>query len=138
MSQQGRDSSQNQKGNILVIDDSVVIRNMLTEVLEDNGFAVTTAEDGEKGCELALREFFDVIICDVHMPRMNGLETVREIVNAKPESRVIMTDSMPDKMAQQARNEGALTCLQKPFDVVELRSLINSVISKGATDVDRK
>ncbi len=119
------------RGKILVIDDSPVIRAMLTEILTDEGFEVETAIDGVKGTALVANKDYLVIICDVHMPRQNGLETVREIMAMKPDSRIIMTDSLPDKMAGSATREGALCCLQKPFDVTELRNLLDQVISQG-------
>jgi len=112
---------------ILVIDDSPIIREMLVEILTDAGYHVDTAEDGEAGAAMALDGSYLIILCDVHMPRMNGLETVREIMQAKPLSRIIMTDSFPDKLAKSAREEGALCCLQKPFDVAELRDMIARV-----------
>lgn len=126
-----------QAGKILIIDDSPVIREMLFEILTDSGYSVEVAEDGEVGSVMAIENDFSVIICDVHMPRMNGLETVRKIVEAKPNSKILMTDSYPDKLAQQARQEGALGCLQKPFDVADLRRKIKSIIKEGVTLIER-
>jgi two-component system response regulator (stage 0 sporulation protein F) len=125
------------RGCILVIDDSPIIREMLVEILSDSGYSVDTAVDGEKGCALALQKDYTVILCDVHMPRQNGLETVREIIAAKPEAKIIMTDSFPDKLAQSARAEGALCCLQKPFDVTELRQLIDQIRSGSTITIGR-
>lgn len=122
---------------ILVIDDSPIIREMLVEILVDAGYQVDTAGDGEEGAAMALKNTYMVILCDVHMPRMNGLETVREIIRAKPLSKIIMTDSFPDKLAGTARAEGAVCCLQKPFDVNELRNLIARVKREGAPSFDR-
>ena len=119
----------NNRDRILVVDDSPIIREMLVEILTDSGYIVDTAVDGEKGAALALQNDYAVILCDVHMPRKNGLETVREIIGFKPDARIIMTDSFPDKLAQSARAEGAMCCLQKPFDVAELRHLIDQVRS---------
>jgi two-component system response regulator (stage 0 sporulation protein F) len=130
-------STGNKKGLILVIDDSPIIRDMLVEILSDYGYIVDTAVDGEKGCSLALEKDYTVILCDVHMPRRNGLETVREIISYKPEARIIMTDSFPDKLAQSARAEGALCCLQKPFDVAELRQLIDQIRSGSTITIGR-
>ena len=84
---------QDNPNQILVIDDSPIIREMLVEILSDAGFVVDTAVDGEKGAAVALKNDYDVILCDVHMPRQNGLETVREIINVKPDAKIIMTDS---------------------------------------------
>lgn len=116
---------------ILVIDDSPVIREMLTEILSDEGFSVDTAIDGAKGTALVKKNDYLAIICDVHMPRQNGLETVRKIMAIKPDSRIIMTDSFPDKMAGSATREGAMCCLQKPFDISELRKLLQKVTREG-------
>lgn len=122
---------------ILVIDDSPIIREMLVEILSDSGYLVDTAEDGETGAALALQHEYAVILCDVHMPQQNGLETVREIIGIKPWAKIIMTDSFPDKLVHSARAEGALCCLQKPFDVTELRQLIAQVKAGRVKSFDR-
>lgn len=114
-------------GHILVIDDSPIIRDMLVDILTDSGYIVETAEDGKSGAAMALKNDYLVILCDVHMPKQNGLETVREIIGSKPGAKIIMTDSFPDKLADSAHAEGALCCLQKPFDVAELRQLIERI-----------
>ncbi len=126
-----KDRSNRTKGQILIIDDSPIMRGMLTDVLTDDGYAVELAEDGEKGVEKALASDYDVIISDVHMPRKNGLETVRDIIAEKPYSKIILTDSFPDKLAAAATKEGAACCLQKPFDVNELREVIHRLATKG-------
>ena len=112
---------------ILIIDDSPVMRGMLTDILTDDGYDVDSAEDGEQGVEKALAYDYAVIISDVHMPRKNGLETVRDILLEKPYMKIILTDSFPDKLAAAAKAEGALCCLQKPFDVNELREVIRQI-----------
>lgn len=122
---------------ILVIDDSPVIRDMLVEVLTDDGYVVDTAVDGQAGGDLALANSYLAILCDVHMPLQNGLETVRRIITSKPEAQIIMTDSLPDRLAHQARQEGALGCLQKPFDLNELRNLIARIRREGTVTIDR-
>ncbi len=132
-----KDNHESRRKKILVIDDSPIIREMLSEILTDEGFIVDVAENGETGAARALKEDYILIICDVHMPRMNGMETVREIITAKPFSKIVLTDSFPDKLAKQARAEGALCCLQKPFDVNELRRLIRKVITQGAVPIGR-
>jgi len=122
---------------ILVVDDSVIIREMLRDVLTDAGYVVDTADDGNQGVEMALRNDYAVILCDVHMPNRDGLQTVRAILGAKPLARIIMTDSFPDKLAASARAEGALCCLQKPFDVTELRDMIRRVKTTGTVTLGR-
>lgn len=130
-----RKNNSRAKGVILVIDDSPIMRGMLTDVLTDDGYTVESAENGELGVEKALAAEYDVIISDVHMPRKNGLETVRDIIAEKPHSKIILTDSFPDKLAAAATREGAAGCLQKPFDVNELRTMIHGLITNGKVSV---
>lgn len=110
------------------MDDTEVIRQFLEEVLTDIGFEVDLAEDGQAGYKLALKGNYALVLSDVHMPVMNGEEMVRKIKESKPEIPIIMTDSYPDKLAQKAARAGALCCLAKPFDLVELRQLINKIV----------
>ena len=70
---------------ILIVDDTPVIRQFLIDVMTDLGFAVHTAENGRLGLDLVLQNDYALIICDVHMPVMNGLQTVLEIKKIKPE-----------------------------------------------------
>jgi CheY-like chemotaxis protein len=118
---------------ILVVDDTLVIRQFLEEVLTDIGFDVDLAEDGRVGYELALKGNYVLILSDVHMPVMNGEEMVRKIKKSRPDIPIIMTDSYPDKLAQKAARAGAICCLAKPFDLEELRDKIKMVIKAQET-----
>jgi two-component system response regulator (stage 0 sporulation protein F) len=113
---------------ILVVDDTSVIREFLKEVLTDMGFEVELAENGQIGYDMLLAGNYTLIFSDVHMPVMNGEEMVRKIKQLKPEIPIIMTDSYPDKLALKATNAGAICCLAKPFDLNELRKIINRII----------
>ncbi|MFH1699766.1 MAG: response regulator [Candidatus Zixiibacteriota bacterium] len=112
---------------ILVIDDSPIMRNLLLDILSDDGYQVDTAENGEIGLNQAIAQDYNAIISDVHMPLKNGLEVVRELMAIKPHSKIVLTDSFPDKLAASATAEGALCCLQKPFDLDELRKIISQI-----------
>lgn len=116
------------KQKILIIDDTRVIRDFLSEVLIDDGFEVDIAENGLIGLEKATQNNYLMIFCDVHMPVMNGLVTVKKIKEIKPDIAIIMTDSFPGKLANQAAEAGALCCLSKPFSLDELRETINKII----------
>ena len=116
------------KKSILIIDDSPIIRNMLADVFSDEGYVVETAENGAKGLNAALESDFDIIISDVHMPDKNGFEVVQGLLAKKPNSKIIITDSFPDKLAKCATDEGALCCLQKPFDLDEIRNKVKDIV----------
>ena len=113
---------------ILVIDDSAVIRELLLEYLTDNGHEVELASDGQIGIDLALEKDFDIILCDIHMPRKNGYQVFSEVSTSKPSANFIVTDSLPDHLAEMAQRDGAYTCLIKPFDLDEVKSTISAIL----------
>ncbi|PWB74766.1 hypothetical protein C3F09_03500 [candidate division GN15 bacterium] len=113
---------------ILVIDDSQVIRDLLSEMLTDQGHEVSTAADGVAGASIAIGESFDLCICDLHIPGKNGYVIFKEVRAAKPGLPFILTDSLPDHLAEQALNAGAAYCLKKPFDLNQLREILDKVL----------
>ena len=120
---------------ILVVDDDPIIRKLLLEVLTNDGHQVTVAKNGLEGLNLARRQPFQLVFMDVHMPIMNGLETLISIRNLYPEMAVAMMDSYPDQLVRQAESKGALTCMHKPFDLNEIRKVIEEV---GSSDLKEK
>lgn len=114
---------------ILVADDDPIIRKLLSEVLTSDGHQVTVAENGLQALQEAQKQPFRLVFMDVHMPVMNGLETLISIRNLHPEVAVAMMDSYPDQLARQAESKGAMTCIHKPFDLNEVRKVIEEVES---------
>jgi CheY-like chemotaxis protein len=112
---------------ILVADDDPIIRKLLCEVLTHDGHEVSTVADGAQAVKEAQEKEFELFFSDVHMPVMNGLETVRTMRNLYPQLPVVMMDSYPDQLASQAKNEGALACIHKPFDLEEIRNIIQRI-----------
>jgi len=112
---------------ILVVDDDPIIRKLLSEVLTDDGHQVTLAWDGIEAVKNVENQPFELVFMDVHMPRMNGLEALIAIRSLCPDLTVAMMDSYPDQLAQQAQGKGALTCMHKPFDLKEIRQIIEKV-----------
>ena len=112
---------------ILIVDDSSVIRDLLQEYLLDYGYNVDLAFDGADGIEKALDKDYKIIFCDIHMPRKNGYQVFQTVSAKKPESVFIMTDSLPDQLAQMAQDAGAHCCLQKPFNLDEVRELVEKL-----------
>ena len=67
------------------------------------------------------------------MPRKNGFQVFTEVTAARPTSRFIMTDSLPDELAQLSQEAGAYGCLSKPFDLDEVTRTIDQVLSTAKT-----
>jgi len=114
---------------ILIVDDSSVIRGLLSEYLSELGHEVDLAEDGAEGIRMALEGDFHVIFCDIHMPRQNGYQVFLQVSQAKPNSHFVMTDSLPDQLADMATDAGAVCCLQKPFDLDEIKATLEQILS---------
>jgi CheY-like chemotaxis protein len=106
---------------ILVIDDDAAVRDSTAEILSAHGYSATSAPDGEQGLNLLAAEKFDVVITDVLMPGMDGIEVVRELRKVRSEVKIIAisggshgTDRFVDLRAAGAL--GADDILEKPFD----------------------
>lgn len=118
---------------ILIIDDSQVIRSLLKEYLTDYGYHVEMACDGQEGIDMALAGDYDVAFCDIHMPRKNGYQVFSEVSRRRPDIFFIMTDSLPDQLAEMATSEGAHCCLTKPFDLDQVKATLEGLLAKTRT-----
>jgi CheY-like chemotaxis protein len=115
---------------ILVADDDPIIRKLLSEVLTADGHQVTVTENGYEALKRARNQTFEMIFMDVHMPIVNGLDTLISIRRLYPDMAVAMMDSYPDQLVRQAESRGALTCIHKPFDLGEIREVIKGIEEK--------
>lgn len=112
------------RGHILVVDDELVIRSLLSEMLSEDGFSVATAENGQRGLECIHRGGVDLVISDVHMPVMSGPELLSELRKINPDLPVIVLDSIPERR-EEIGSGPATACIEKPFDLQELRDAID-------------
>ena len=112
---------------ILIIDDEEIIRKLLTDVLEDEGHEVFCAPNGEKALDEIERLSFDLIFSDVHLPKMNGVEILRKMKNFNKDLYVVMMDSFPDLLSEMVQEEGALSCIHKPFNLREVRGITHRI-----------
>ncbi|OGC84192.1 MAG: hypothetical protein A2W07_00690 [candidate division Zixibacteria bacterium RBG_16_43_9] len=115
---------------ILIVDDELIIRKLFSEVLLEDGHQVHCASNGLEAVGKVKEEKYDLIFSDVHMPRMNGLEAVKIIKKMDKKVVIVMMDSFPDLMSELAQEEGAITCIHKPFELQEIRDIIKEVEAK--------
>jgi len=120
----------NREINILVVDDEEVMRSLFMDLLSERGFHISLAKNGKEAIELVKENFFDIAILDMHMPVMNGVETLRAIRQMSPETSIVMTDSFPDAFAEEALKEGAVSCIHKPFNIQEVIEIVNKAIER--------
>lgn len=101
---------------ILVIDDEESIRHMLTVLLEKEGYAVKTVGDGEEGLKELLTSEFDLVLTDVRMPKMDGLELIDQVIERNIPTTVIAMSAFGNReMAIDALKRGAYDYFDKPF-----------------------
>lgn len=106
---------------ILIIDDERSIRNTLKDILENEGYTVAAAEDGQKGLELMKSEKFDLIFCDVKMPKMDGIEVLTTIKKENPDQTVVMISGHGTiDTAVESLKLGAFDFIEKPLDLNRL------------------
>jgi DNA-binding NtrC family response regulator len=128
---------------ILVIDDEAAIRGALKEILEYESYEVSEAEDGITGIKLAEKENFDLIFCDIKMPKMDGIEVLEKLKEKGIETPVvIITGHGTVETAVEALKKGAYDFIQKPLDLnrvlVTVRNASNQTALVQETKTLRK
>jgi two-component system response regulator HydG len=119
----------NEKHRILIVDDEESHRMMLRAVLTEEGYAVAEASDGTEAVTAVEKEAFDVILLDIRMTTMDGIEALTEIRKISPLVPVlIMTAYASVKTAVEALKAGAFDYLTKPLDIEELKILIEKAL----------
>ncbi|MBR0111632.1 MAG: sigma-54-dependent Fis family transcriptional regulator [Bacteroidales bacterium] len=116
---------------ILVIDDERSIRNSLKEILSDEGHEVDTAEDGAAGLEMADKEKYNAIFCDIKMTGMDGMEVLDKLVAAGIDAAVVMISGHGDiDTAVECMKKGAFDFIQKPLDLNRILITLKNATEK--------
>jgi len=116
---------------VLVVDDEQSLRDVLSIMLKRAGYAVTSAMDGEEAIELLHREIFDLVITDLRMPKIDGMEVLKAVRSVSPETVVlIITAFATADSAVEAMKQGAYDYLTKPFQVDEVQLIIRNALEK--------
>jgi two-component system response regulator (stage 0 sporulation protein F) len=121
-------------GSILIVDDEQSVREVLSEYFTEQGYAVETAGGGEEALAVVQRSTPDLVLLDVRMPGIDGVETLRRMRGIAPEVSVIMVTANEDVgLARETLNLGALDYVAKPFDFVYLeRAIMAGLAQSGA------
>ncbi len=113
------------------MDDNKSLCRVLSYILNQKGYATTIASDGLEAIKLAEETSFDIILMDIRMPHMNGVEAFKEIKKLRPDAAVVMmTAYSVEELVQEALEEGALAIIYKPLDIEKVISLIEE--ARGA------
>lgn len=116
---------------ILVIDDERPIRSTLKEILEYEKYRVDEAEDGAAGLELAKKNSYDIILCDIKMPKMDGMEVLENLQKEGVDTPVVMISGHGTiETAVDALKSGAFDFIQKPLDLNRILVTIRNAIER--------
>lgn len=125
--------------NLLVIDDEKTIRNTLKEILEYEGYRVDEAGDGAAGLEMVKNNNYDAVLCDIKMPKMDGLELLPKILEMSPDTPVIMISGHGTiETAVEATKKGAYDFISKPPDLNRLLITLRNAVEKQNLVVETK
>ncbi len=124
---------------ILVVDDERSMRELLDYMLSRQGYQIALAENGRKAVSMIQTEDFDLILCDIRLGDITGLEVLRAAKQKNPATTVIMISAFATtETAVEAMNEGAYDYVPKPFDNDELRQTIASALERRTLAVERQ
>ena len=116
---------------ILIIDDEKAIRNTLKEILEFENYKVDQAEDGPAGLDLLIQQKYDVVLCDIRMPKMDGLEVLTRAQAMGTDAAFIMVSAHGNiETAVDATKKGAYDFLSKPPDLNRLLVTVRNALDR--------
>lgn len=119
---------------IIVVDDEEIVLSLIRDTFEEEGYAIKTASNGEDALKLTIDETFDLLITDIRMPGMDGIELVRRVREKQPDIGVIfMTGYANLNSAKNAIKQGAFDYIMKPFEIAEIRKAV-----KDATRIKKE
>lgn len=118
---------------ILVIDDERSIRNIIGELLEMEGHTVKMAENGAQGYEMIVNEPFDLVISDIKMPEMDGIELLDKLIETHPDTTVVMISGHGSiDTAVECIKKGAFDYIEKPIDMNRILVTVKNALERGS------
>jgi len=116
---------------ILVVDDDLGMRDLLEIMLTQEDYEVACCGDPNKALQRVQKEQFDLVITDLKMPRMDGIEFLKQVKEVKPETQVILITAFASgNTALSAMKEGAYDYIEKNFDIDELKRIVHEAMEK--------
>lgn len=116
---------------ILIIDDERIIRSTLREILEYENYKISEAQDGEQGLKMMHEEDFDLVLCDIKMPKMDGLEVLEKAAELERQPQFIMISAHGSiETAVEATKKGAFDFVPKPPDLNRLLLTVRNALEK--------
>jgi len=114
---------------VLIIDDNLDTRTILTTVLEADGHTAVVAEGGRAGLTAATKQPVDVIVTDILMPDIEGIELIRRLRKIDPRAKIVAISAAPQYL-EMARDLGADEVIAKPLAIATFRAVIARLLAR--------
>jgi two-component system, response regulator, stage 0 sporulation protein F len=122
------------KGKILIVDDQFGIRILLNEVLQKEGYDTFQAANGLQALEILNDHIPDLVLLDMKIPGMDGIEILKRMKVIKPDIKVIIMTAYGElDMIQEAMDLGAITHFAKPFDIDDIRKAVEKYLKTSSS-----
>jgi two-component system, chemotaxis family, chemotaxis protein CheY len=134
-----KEESARRPATILIVDDSSMSRHQMRAALERHGFTVVAATEGSDALWKAKQQKFDLVLTDIHMPTMNGLELIIELRKLPGYRQVpvfVLTSDCSKERLEAGRRAGATAWLLKPADLTTLVEAVQQAIDSARTPAD--
>ncbi len=117
---------------LLITDDDRDLRETLRSIFQDRGFETLLAADGEEALEIVQHHPVHVLLVDMHMPRLTGLETIRRLKQfAQPMPVILMSAALNREICSAAEEEHVFSVLPKPFSFQTIRSVVRDALERA-------
>lgn len=120
----------NSTAHILIVEDDEEMRSLLKELLEEEGFETACASNGSDALREIVKRPFDLIVTDIEMPGLTGLDILPEMKKRRPDASIIvMTSFANEEVHRRSLEKGASGYLEKPIHSKKLKALIHEILS---------
>jgi len=123
-----------EKRRILIIDDEESIRDGCCQAFNRSGFITDAAGDSQHGLEMAMKDIYDIILLDIHMPKMDGIEVLKRLKGHIKSKVIVITGYGTISLSVEAMKLGAFDFLTKPFTTHEIIKIVQDAIARPETE----
>ena len=124
---------------VLLVDDEISIRQSLSGILEDEGYQISSVEDGHKALAMLDVESFDIVLLDIWMPGIDGIEVLKRIKQCNPQLPVIMISGHGNvETAVKATRLGAIDFIEKPLDLQKILLSIENALKLSRLEQENR
>ncbi len=125
--------------NILTIEDDAAVAATLREIIESWGHSVETSKSGKNALQKVIKKMFDLVLLDIFLPDINGVELIQKLKEVWPEIRIItMTGHNSRELGIEVRKQGIIYYMIKPVNTQNLKEIVDHIYKKDRKEVRKR